>query len=147
LLTVAFEVRDFDGPTLVFGDLNDVAWSPTTALFQAVSAMLDPRIGRGQFNTFHARWPWLRYSLDHIFVSNHFRLVSLKRLPYIGSDHFPILAEFALDFLGQQSPQASEEPEANEEDLDEAIHRVAKADELQREPADSEVGPMGSEHI
>lgn len=150
LLTVAFEIRELDAPALVFGDLNDVAWSPTTALFRAVSEMLDPRIGRGQFNTYHANWPWLRYPLDHIFVSHHFSLLRLKRLPHIGSDHFPILAELALNPLGEQPAEDIAEQEPTQGELEEAAERVAQADELRREamesqPVEHEAGPMRSE--
>ncbi|MCA9777978.1 MAG: hypothetical protein KC800_14715, partial [Candidatus Eremiobacteraeota bacterium] len=41
--------------------------------------------------------PLLRFPLDHIFFSSHFRLAQLKVMPYIGSDHFPILANLSLE--------------------------------------------------
>lgn len=93
LLVVANEITNNEHPILVIGDLNDVAWSHTTRMFQRVSRLLDPRIGRGFYNTFHAKYPLLRWPLDHLFVSNDFKLVSLKRLSNIGSDHFPMYAE------------------------------------------------------
>jgi endonuclease/exonuclease/phosphatase (EEP) superfamily protein YafD len=93
LLLVAKEITETDYPVLVIGDLNDVAWSHTTRMFQRVSRLLDPRIGRGFYNTFHAKHSLMRWPLDHFFVSNDFKLVSLKVLPDIGSDHFPVFAE------------------------------------------------------
>ncbi|EJW11770.1 hypothetical protein A33M_2753 [Rhodovulum sp. PH10] len=91
LVLVGREVRRGDEPAVVAGDLNDVAWSKTTTLFQQVSGLLDPRVGRGFFPTFHARWRLLRWPLDHVFFAPVFRLAGLRVLPGIGSDHFPLL--------------------------------------------------------
>ena len=57
----------------------------------------DPRCGRGMFNTFHADYPFMRFPLDHVFHSAALALVAMRRLPHIGSDHFPILVELQLD--------------------------------------------------
>ncbi|NNF16988.1 MAG: endonuclease [Gammaproteobacteria bacterium] len=92
LLLVAKSLDARARPTIVMGDMNDVAWSASTRLFQNISGLLDPRIGRGTYSTFHARYPFMRWPLDHVFCSNNFTLVSLDRLGDIGSDHFPILA-------------------------------------------------------
>lgn len=96
LMLVANMVKPKEQATIVSGDLNDVAWSPTTRSFREKSALLDPRVGRGFFNTFHAQHVLARWPLDHIFHSDHFRLVELKRLSSIDSDHFPLFSHLAL---------------------------------------------------
>lgn len=98
LLLIAKEVRGLgDVPVIVAGDFNDVAWSRTTHLFQRIGELLDARVGRGIINTFNARNPLLRFPLDHVFASQHFLLVELRRLPDIGSDHFPMLVVLDYD--------------------------------------------------
>lgn len=96
LLLVGKEVANIEGPVIVAGDLNDVAWSPTTRKFKQISGLLDPRIGRAFYNTFHAHYPLIKWPLDHVFHSNHFDLVHVKKLPDIGSDHFPLLTVLSL---------------------------------------------------
>ncbi|MDT8895161.1 endonuclease/exonuclease/phosphatase family protein [Halomonas sp. I1] len=119
LLLIGKRIHAAPVPTLVAGDLNDVAWSRTTRRFCRISGMLDPRRGRGMFSTFHAHYPLLRWPLDHVFSSEHFTLRDMRRLPGFGSDHFPILTTLCY------RPSRADEHETPEADRDE--HQEARA--------------------
>ncbi|MEX2469484.1 MAG: endonuclease/exonuclease/phosphatase family protein [Pseudohongiellaceae bacterium] len=110
LLIVGRETEKRDRPTIIAGDFNDVAWSYTTSLFQKASGLLDPRIGRGMYNTFNAKNWLLRWPLDHVFHSDHFKIVRIEKGPAWGSDHFPIFIELSLE---SEAESEQEEPETN----------------------------------
>ncbi len=80
---------------IVIGDLNDVVWSKASKKFKKQTGLKDPRVGRGTFSTFPTYAP-IRFPLDQIYCSRSFKLVDLKRMPDIGSDHYPIYVKFAL---------------------------------------------------
>lgn len=126
LLIVGREVKERDAPTIVMGDMNDVAWSYTTTLFQKISGLLDPRIGRGMYNSYSAKNPILRWPLDHLFHSDHFSLIDLQRLPAWGSDHFSIFVH--LQYSPEDEP-AGDRPEADAEDEEEAADKIEEARE------------------
>jgi len=84
-------------PSIVSGDLNDVGWSTITKQFKSISGLLDPRIGRGLYNTYNALYPVFRVPIDHVFVSEHFKIYSIKKLKKIGSDHFPVLLKVNIE--------------------------------------------------
>lgn len=101
LLLVADLAKKAAIPVIVIGDLNDVAWSFTTELFLKMSGLLDPRRGRGFFNTFHAHYPFLRFPLDHAFISVDFKLKAIKRLNNFKSDHFPMFISLQYEEQAQ----------------------------------------------
>lgn len=121
ILKVAKSAKKSDLPVIVAGDLNDVAWSYTTLLFSKISGLLDPRRGRGFFNTFHAHHRLMRFPLDHVFCSTDFTLLDIQRMPNCGSDHFPMFIKL------QYEPKAAavqEEPKADSADLKTAEEKI-----------------------
>ena len=125
LLLVGNAIRESNLPCIVAGDLNDVAWSRTTQLFKRVSGLLDPRIGRGFYNTFHAHYPFLRVPLDHVFHSPHFRLVHIERVPdACGSDHFPVFIKLSLE---PEAAAVQAKPYADREESEEAHEVIGTA--------------------
>ncbi|UYG08408.1 endonuclease/exonuclease/phosphatase family protein [Halomonas sp. M4R1S46] len=121
LLIVGREVEKRDKPTIVAGDFNDVAWSYTTSLFQKASGLLDPRVGRGMYNTYNAKNLLLRWPLDHVFHTDHFKLVRMERGPAWGSDHFPIFIELSLE-AGAEVQQ--EEPDTNRSEEEQVAEKI-----------------------
>lgn len=110
-----------DRPTIVTGDLNDVAWSETSELFVRISGLLDPRVGRGFYNSYNANNPLVRFPLDHVFHSAHFKLLELQRLRRIGSDHFPIFIRLVFD---PAAPAQQTGPEKESGDDRQAAQRL-----------------------
>jgi endonuclease/exonuclease/phosphatase (EEP) superfamily protein YafD len=125
LLMVGRAIKKDPRPTIVMGDMNDVAWSHTSDLFRKISGLLDPRVGRGFFNTFNAKHWAIRFPLDHFFHSNDFRLIQFRRLGYFGSDHFPVYIH-----LSHEPDAEAEQPEheADASERQEAAEKIAEVD-------------------
>ena len=115
LVLVGREARDEGGASIILGDLNDVAWSDTTKMFVEVSGTRDPRVGRRLMPTFNAKWPLMRWPLDHLFLTPHWGIVEMERHDASGSDHFPVSFTACLIEEADKrmvSSQASGETEA-----------------------------------
>jgi endonuclease/exonuclease/phosphatase (EEP) superfamily protein YafD len=130
------ELEDEKGPVIIGGDLNDVAWSKTTRLFLRTSGLLDPRRGRGFFNSFHAdRW-YMRFPLDHIFHSPHFTISKLARLEFVGSDHFPILIDLHYTAPQADEHQVLQNKQSDAQEIELRVQRAVDNIELQGEAVD-----------
>ena len=123
IILVGKEARKEKGGVIVAGDFNDVAWSETTELFQEVTGYLDPRRGRGFYNTFHAGIPVFRWPLDHIFHSDHFKLVNIRRLENIDSDHFPMFVKLSYEPSEKGDQQKVKKESDTEEKANETIQK------------------------
>lgn len=83
--------------SIVAGDFNDVSWSHTSRMFEKQGKLNNVRLGRGLFNSFDANSVFMRWPLDHFFVTKEFSLLKLNKLSKFGSDHFPMYAELVLE--------------------------------------------------
>ncbi|MCP9200351.1 endonuclease/exonuclease/phosphatase family protein [Gramella sp. GC03-9] len=136
MMKVALEARNSAIPVLVIGDFNDVPWSQTVGLFKRVGELLDVRQGRSFYNTFDAGSFIMRWPLDHIFLSEEFRVKEIAAGPNIESDHFHFYAELFLqpELANEQKPEP-----ASLEDLEQARKQIEKEQE-----EDAEKGQNGS---
>ncbi|MCO8095415.1 endonuclease/exonuclease/phosphatase family protein [Acinetobacter lwoffii] len=134
LLIVGDQIKDLDESCIVMGDLNDVAWSRTTRLFQRISGLLDPRVGRHYVNTFHADYPFFRWSLDHVFHSTDFALVHMERLPHVGSDHFPVFLVLqtgrVFEHIQEELEQTDEDEQEAQKAIEEGIQKAEKEEKI-----------------
>ena len=126
LVLVGRQVRRDGRAAIVVGDLNDVGWSDTSQLFRRLSGMLDPRIGRGLYPTYHADYFVARWPLDHLFATEHFRLMTIDRHDDIGSDHFPISYRVCLvSESGTRLVPAEPPPQVEQEAAEEVSQKSA----------------------
>lgn len=93
LLLTGKQIRNKEMPAVVCGDMNDVVWSRTTRLFKKVTGMIDPRVGRGFFSTYNAKYFFLRFPLDHLFHTKDLFVGKMVRSNSFGSDHFAMYYE------------------------------------------------------
>ena len=96
LIKIGEKVKKSKLPSIVAGDINDVSWGATDELTQTTNLLHDIRVGRGFYNSYNANNLLMRWPLDHLFVTKEFRVISLERMPKIGSDHFPIYTKLLL---------------------------------------------------
>lgn len=128
LLMVGKMIRELNegAQVIVCGDLNDVVWSRVSKLFARITGLIDPRIGRGLFPTFHADYWYLRFPIDHLFHSKNITVDNMRRLSHVGSDHFPMYFTFWLEeFKKAETPEIDKETEEEvEERIQEGIERA-----------------------
>jgi endonuclease/exonuclease/phosphatase (EEP) superfamily protein YafD len=140
LVIVAKEISKRTLPVLVAGDLNDVAWSATTSLFGEISGCNDPRVGRGLYNTFNAKYPLFRWPLDHFFTSTEFTLNKIERFSKIGSDHFPIFIKVTYDPASADENTRKDAEKADLEEAEKKLEAEKKEEKKEKERIRREFG-------
>jgi endonuclease/exonuclease/phosphatase (EEP) superfamily protein YafD len=96
-LYAACFARDTDEPVVIMGDFNDAAWSDTAYRFTHAGRYMDVRAGRGFYSSFHARYWWFRCPIDQLYVTEGVAVSHFEIGPYVGSDHFPVIARLNFD--------------------------------------------------
>lgn len=117
-------IRTLDKPVVVCGDMNDVVWSRTTRLFKKMTAMIDPRIGRGYFSTYHSGYWFMRFPLDHLFHTKDLFVKEMERTEYFGSDHFGMYYEIHL----KKKAPSTVTPKLNGEEKEEIAELIDRVD-------------------
>lgn len=131
LVLVGREIKREGKASLVAGDMNDVAWSDTSRLFQKTGGLLDPRVGRGLYPTFPATLPgFLRWPLDHVFFNDELSLVDFRRLAPFGSDHLAVST--TLCFSPRLAP-VQDEPQQDAGDRRRATETIREGRVEERE--------------
>ncbi|PRP66835.1 endonuclease/exonuclease/phosphatase family protein [Nonlabens agnitus] len=122
LMITAVKSYNSELPVIVLGDFNDVAWSDSTELTKTISKLLDLRIGRGFYSSYHAQYPLMRWPLDHILIDSEFRLEKAGTGVDFESDHFPAYAYLTYE-PALAKEQAADEP--TEEDWKQAKDQMS----------------------
>ena len=96
MLKLGKQVESEGLPAIVAGDINDVVWGYTDELTGTNDLLFDVRVGRGVYSSYNAEHWYMRWPLDHVFVTKEFELLELERLEDIGSDHFPVYVRLVI---------------------------------------------------
>ena len=93
---IADAVEGVAGPVIVAGDFNTSPWSPRFRDLLAATGLRDAEVGQGWIGTWPAWfWPAL-VPIDHVLVKGPVAVVDLRRGPFVGSDHYPLVADLRL---------------------------------------------------
>ncbi|HSM42720.1 MAG TPA: endonuclease/exonuclease/phosphatase family protein [Afifellaceae bacterium] len=87
--------------TILAGDFNYTPWSFALKHFDAAIPLT--RVTRS-FHSWPTRqtiagisMPFPLLPIDHVFAGSRFRAESVRRGPYLGSDHYPVIVEFSIE--------------------------------------------------
>ena len=81
-------------PAIICGDLNDIPMSYTYHKLYTGNKDTFRESGKGFSATYSMAWPLLR--IDYVFIPQHFISVSHTTVKCNYSDHYPVIAEFAI---------------------------------------------------
>ncbi len=95
---LADRVRASGEPLVVLGDLNSTSWGQSFGRLLEDGGLRDTSEGRGfQWSWPAGFWP-LAIPIDHCLTSKGVRIAGRRVGPDIGSDHYPLTVDLAVDF-------------------------------------------------
>jgi endonuclease/exonuclease/phosphatase (EEP) superfamily protein YafD len=83
-------------PVIVLADFNFTPWSPLHRKFLRETGLRDAQWGFGVQPTWPAYYPPMFMPIDCAFVSAEIAVLKYEIGPYVGSDHFPVIIDFAI---------------------------------------------------
>lgn len=97
LYALGLRLGEVQAPLVVAGDFNCTPWATVFGDFTALAGVERARPQFSALPTWPTYVPLVRLPIDHLLGSDAIRFTSLHRMPYLGSDHFGIIAEFQID--------------------------------------------------
>lgn len=97
-------------PVLLMGDLNVTPWNHNFTRLIRRSGLRDSARGFGVQPTWPVFAPLLRIPLDHVLHAPEIVVAARRVGPDVGSDHFPVIVDFARAPDRPAARSASEEP-------------------------------------
>lgn len=82
---------------IVVADMNATPFASFYRRFVNAAQVRNAMHGFGIKRTWNAWSPFLRLTIDHMFVRGKISVQSFKRLDEFGSDHFPLVAEVGIE--------------------------------------------------
>jgi endonuclease/exonuclease/phosphatase (EEP) superfamily protein YafD len=100
LIAIEPALIKIDSNAVIAGDFNATTWSHAVRKFADLSGM---NVAKGYGGTWIYKWlptslaPFFGLPIDHVMAKGIVKIVSVKSLPAIGSDHLPLLAEISIN--------------------------------------------------
>jgi endonuclease/exonuclease/phosphatase (EEP) superfamily protein YafD len=83
-------------PRILAGDLNATPWAPVLVDLRARTGLRDSRAGFGLQASWPSGWAILGIPIDHLLHDADLAVIDRRVGPDIGSDHRPVVADFAV---------------------------------------------------
>ena len=96
LASVAEQLQAIGGPKLLVGDLNTTMWGASYRDFAESTGLHNTRRGFGLAPSWPTHLPFAMIPIDHCLVSDNLVVLDTRTGPDVGSDHLPLIVEFAL---------------------------------------------------